>query len=147
MAIYTRRDRLPFETSIHTEHLFPASQLLSEIITFGPQPNKAIVGRNAFAHEAGIHQDGFLKERSTYEIIDPRSVGVPASRLVLGKHSGRHALRDRCEGLGYPLANEELELVYQSFIAFADRKKGVLDEEIVDLVQSSIKRFAPAANA
>jgi len=147
MAIRTRQDRLPFETSIHSEQLFSASQLLSGIITFGPQPNKAIVGRNAFAHEAGIHQDGFLKERSTYEIIDPRSVGVPESRLVLGKHSGRHALRHRCEHLGYPMASEELEAVYQKFIAFADRKKGVLDEEIVDLVQTSVKRFAPAANA
>ena len=80
MAINTRRDRLPFETRIVTEQLFPASQLLTSIITFGPQPNKAIVGENAFAHEAGIHQDGYLKERTTYEIIDPTSVGVPESR-------------------------------------------------------------------
>ena len=100
MIFNTRRDRMPFETKIVTEHLFPASQLLSSIITFGPQPNKAIVGENAFAHEAGIHQDGFLKERTTYEIIEPTSVGVPESRLVLGKHSGRHALAKRCEDLG-----------------------------------------------
>jgi len=147
MAIKTRKDRFPCSTGIVTEQLFPASQLLAEMIAFGPQPNKAIVGRNAFAHEAGIHQDGFLKERTTYEIIDPKTVGVPESRLVLGKHSGRHALRDRCEHLGYPLASDELEIVYQRFIAFADRKKGVLDEEIVNLVSNNIKRFAQAANA
>jgi 2-isopropylmalate synthase len=147
MAIKTRKDRFPFETAIATEQLFPASQLLAGMIAFGPQPNKAIVGRNAFAHEAGIHQDGFLKERTTYEIIDPKTVGVPASRLVLGKHSGRHALRDRSEHLGFPLATEELEIVYQRFIALADRKKGVLDEEITALICSTIKRFARAANA
>ncbi|MCL4853347.1 MAG: 2-isopropylmalate synthase, partial [Bryobacteraceae bacterium] len=101
MAINTRRDRLPYHTGIVTEHLFPASQLLTEMISFGPQPNKAIVGENAFAHEAGIHQDGYLKERSTYEIIDPKSVGVPEGRLVLGTHSGRHALNKRCQELGF----------------------------------------------
>jgi 2-isopropylmalate synthase len=106
MAMNTRRDRLPYETKIVTEHLFPASQLLTSIITFGPQPNKAIVGENAFAHEAGIHQDGFLKERTTYEIIDPHSVGVPESKLILGKHSGRHALTKRCEDLGFDLNRE-----------------------------------------
>ena len=103
MAMNTRRDRLPFETRIVTEQLFPASQMLTSIITFGPQPNKAIVGENAFAHEAGIHQDGYLKERTTYEIIEPQTVGVPETRLVLGKHSGRHALAKRCDDLGIPL--------------------------------------------
>src|SRR5690349_24743135 len=83
--------------------------MLSSIITFGPQPNKAIVGRNAFAHEAGIHQDGYLKEKSTYEIIDPRSVGVPEGKLVLGKHSGRHALLKRCQDLGFNMKREELD--------------------------------------
>jgi 2-isopropylmalate synthase len=146
MAIKTRKDRFPFEVGLVTEQLFPASQLLAEVITFGPQPNKAIVGRNAFAHEAGIHQDGFLKERTTYEIIDPKTVGVPASRLVLGKHSGRHALRDRCEHLGYPLTGEELEIVYQRFVEFADRKKGVLDEEVVELIRRAIQRYSRAAN-
>ena len=92
MILNVRPDLFPYHTGIRTEELFPASQLLTSLITFGPQPNKAIVGRNAFAHEAGIHQDGFLKERTTYEIIDPTTVGVPESRLVLGKHSGRHAL-------------------------------------------------------
>src|SRR5262249_48531201 len=103
MAMRGRKDILPFETAIETPELYPASQLLSQIIGVSPQPNKAIVGKNAFAHEAGIHQDGFLKERTTYEIMDPRSVGVPESRLVLGKHSGRHAIADRCQHLGYPL--------------------------------------------
>jgi len=146
MAIKTRQDRLPYRTNIVSEHLYPASQLLSQLITFGPQPNKAIVGRNAFAHEAGIHQDGFLKERTTYEIIDPRTVGVPASSLVLGKHSGRHALGDRCEHLGYPITRDELDLVYRHFIAFADRKKGVLDEEIVDIICRAVQRYSRAVN-
>src|SRR5262245_43486847 len=134
MALKTRSDRYPFPTGIHTEHLYSASQLLSSIITFGPQPNKAIVGRNAFAHEAGIHQDGYLKEKSTYEIIDPQSVGVPAGKLVLGKHSGRHALNQRCQQLGYALSKEELDQVYRAFTALADRKKGVLDEEISEII-------------
>jgi len=135
MAMKTRRDRLPYETGIRTEHLYPASQLLSSIISFGPQPNKAIVGRNAFAHEAGIHQDGFLKERTTYEIIEPKSVGVPESRLVLGKHSGRHALHARCQELGLSLDRPQLDTLYLQFSALADRKKGILDEEIVALAQ------------
>ncbi len=146
MAMRVRSDILPYQTGIVTEQLFPASELLTELITFGPQPNKAIVGRNAFAHEAGIHQDGFLKERTTYEIMYPQEVGVPASRLVLGKHSGRHALRDRCEHLGYPLTKEELEEVYRRFTAFADRKKGVLDEEIIAIVRDSVNRYAMAAS-
>src|ERR1700675_2997836 len=130
MAIKTRPDRLPFETRIVTEQLYPASQLLASIITFGPQPNKAIVGENAFAHEAGIHQDGFLKERTTYEIIDPHSVGVPESKLILGKHSGRHALTKRCEDLGFNLNREQLDTVYQRFTTLADRKKGMRNEKI-----------------
>ena len=104
MILKTRSDAYPYHTGIHTEHLFSASELLSSMITFGPQPNKAIVGRNAFAHEAGIHQDGYLKEKTTYEIIDPRSVGVPEGKLVLGKHSGRHALHQRAKDLGLRLS-------------------------------------------
>jgi 2-isopropylmalate synthase len=145
MTIKLRQDRFPFEVGIVTQHLFPASQLLAELITFGPQPNKAIVGRNAFAHEAGIHQDGFLKERSTYEIMHPDMVGVPESRLVLGKHSGRHALNDRCQHLGFELSREHLDEVYQRFNALADRKKGVLDEEIVELIGLVINHGAKAA--
>jgi 2-isopropylmalate synthase len=135
MAINTRRDRYPYETKIVTEHLYPASQLLSSIITFGPQPNKAIVGENAFAHEAGIHQDGFLKERTTYEIMDPHSVGVPESKLILGKHSGRHALAQRCETLGFALTREQLDAVYQRFTTLADRKKGMRNDEISTLAR------------
>jgi 2-isopropylmalate synthase len=135
MAINTRRDRLPFETRIVTEQLYPASQLLASLITFGPQPNKALVGENAFAHEAGIHQDGFLKERTTYEIIEPKSVGVPETRLVLGKHSGRHALAKRLDDLGIPLRREELDVVYQRFTALADRKKGLRNDEIAALAR------------
>ena len=130
MAMKTRNDRLPFHTGIQTEHLYPASQLLTSLISFGPQPNKAIVGANAFAHEAGIHQDGYLKNRNTYEIIDPKTVGVPETKLVLGKHSGRHALMDRLNDLGFKLTKEELDAVYQRFTAAADRKKGLMNEEI-----------------
>lgn len=145
MAMKTRNDRLPYQTGIHTEQLYPASQLLSSIITFGPQPNKAIVGKNAFAHEAGIHQDGYLKERSTYEIFDPKTVGVPEGRLVLGKHSGRHALKSRCTDLGFELNKEELDAVYQCFITLADRKKGLMDEEIAELVRNELGRAAHSA--
>lgn len=144
MAFKTRQDRLPYDTGIVTEHLYPASQLLTDMITFGPQPNKAIVGSNAFAHEAGIHQDGFLKERTTYEIMDPRSVGVPDSKLVLGKHSGRHALNERCIALGHRLSKQELELVYQHFCIIADTKKGVTNDEIAHLIEH---RHALAARA
>ncbi len=137
MAMKVRKDRLPFSTGIVTPQLFPASQLLSSIIGVSPQPNKAIVGQNAFAHEAGIHQDGFLKERTTYEIMEPLSVGVPESRLVLGKHSGRHALADRCAHLGFPLNTAQIDVVYKNFIALADNKKGLTDAEIADLARQA----------
>jgi 2-isopropylmalate synthase len=136
MILKVRADQYPFRTGVHTEHLYSASELLASLITFGPQPNKAIVGRNAFAHEAGIHQDGYLKYRATYEIMDPKTVGVPASRLVLGKHSGRHALRQRAQTLGYELTDEELDALYLRFSAAAGRrKKGFMDEEIQDLIE------------
>jgi 2-isopropylmalate synthase len=135
MAMTVRKDALPFTTGINTPQLFASSRMLSEIIAVDPQPNKAIVGKNAFAHEAGIHQDGFLKERTTYEIMDPRSVGVPASRLVLGKHSGRHALADRCKELGFTLTPDQVESFYRQFIAMCDRKKWVSDEEIAALAR------------
>src|SRR5260221_6637617 len=147
MVMKTRNDLYPYTTGIHTEHLFAASEMLSSIITFGPQPNKAIVGRNAFAHEAGIHQDGYLKEKSTYEIIDPKSVGVPEGRLVLGKHSGRHALHQRCQDLGFSLSKDELDVVYRDFTALADhRKKGLMDQEIVALIQQGSKAMQVAAD-
>src|SRR3984893_3526941 len=147
MAMKTRNDRFPFHTGIHTEHLYAASQLLSSIITFGPQPNKAIVGRNAFAHEAGIHQDGYLKEKSTYEIIDPQSVGVPEGRLVLGKHSGRHALNQRCQDLGFSLSKEELDNLYLRFTTLADSKKGLMDEQIIALIGGAQTKQVKQATA
>jgi 2-isopropylmalate synthase len=138
MAVKTRHSYYPFETGIHTEKLYPASQLLSSIISFGVQPNKAIVGENAFAHEAGIHQDGYLKEKSTYEIIDPKSVGVPEGRLVLGKHSGRHALTSRIADLGFTLTKDEVDVVYERFTTLADTKKGVRNDEILVIIQDTI---------
>src|ERR1700733_909759 len=138
MIMKTRQDYYPFQTGIQTKKLYAASQALAQTITFGPQPNKAIVGENAFAHEAGIHQDGYLKEKSTYEIIDPQSVGVPESKRVLGKHSGRHALHERAKEMGYDLNKEQLDWLYHSFTAVADhRKKGLMDEEIVSLIKES----------
>ena len=131
-----RPDRAPFHTNIRAEKIYEASQALANIISFGPQPNKAIVGRNAFAHEAGIHQDGYLKHRSTYEIMEPESVGVPASRLVLGKHSGRHALHQRLIDLGFgDLGKEDTGRLYEAFTTMADARKGVLDEDIVELAE------------
>jgi 2-isopropylmalate synthase len=135
VALKVRADRLPYHTAIVTEQLYPASQMLSSIITFGPQPNKAVVGANAFAHEAGIHQDGYLKEPTTYEIIEPKLVGVPESKLVLGKHSGRHALKQRCQTLGFDLSKEQLDDVYKRFTSLADRKKGLMNPEIEVIVK------------
>ena len=136
VIMQVRPDRVPFHTNIDCSRLYDASQTLNECITFGPQPNKAIVGRNAFAHEAGIHQDGYLKHRTTYEIMTPASVGVPASKLVLGKHSGRHALRQRIVDLGYgDLDKADTIKVYKAFTALADTRKGLLDEDIVELLE------------
>jgi 2-isopropylmalate synthase len=143
-AMKVRPDRLPFETKIHSEKLFPTSQLLTQFISFGPQPNKAIVGENAFAHEAGIHQDGYLKNPATYEIVSPASVGVPESRLVLGKHSGRHALKDRAHTLGHELTREELDEVYTKFTHLADNKKGLRNDEILALIKSVKAQSVPA---
>jgi 2-isopropylmalate synthase len=145
MAFKTRHDKLPFETKIVTEHIYSASQLLAQTITFGPQPNKAIVGDNAFSHEAGIHQDGYLKERTTYEIIEPHTVGVPETKLVLGKHSGRHALHKRATDLGFHLDKVELDTLYHRFTALADRKKGLRNEEIIALIHQVLGQTAGAA--
>lgn len=134
MALRVRHDLVPFGTAIRTELLYPTSQLLSGIIGITVQPNKAIVGRNAFAHEAGIHQDGVLKLALTYEIMTPQSVGVPTNRLVLGKHSGRHALQRRYQELGYRLDPAQLAEIYRRFTDLADRKKIILDEDLVRLL-------------
>jgi 2-isopropylmalate synthase len=147
MILKTRADIFPYHTGVNPEHLFSASTLLSSLITFGPQPNKAIVGANAFAHEAGIHQDGYLKEKSTYEIIDPKSVGVPEGRLVLGKHSGRHALAQRASDLGFELNKTEIDDLYHRFNTVADhRKKGLMDHEIAALIRAGQKSDAVAAD-
>jgi len=144
MAIRVRRDRYPFETGIAGEHLFAASQLLSEITGVPVQPNKAVTGRNAFAHEAGIHQDGILKNPLTYEIMTPQSVGVPDSKLVLGKHSGRHALAIRCEQLGYQFDRRALDDIYRRFVRLADKIKHVEDHHLLELIRDTHK---PAASA
>jgi 2-isopropylmalate synthase len=147
MILKTRADSYPYHTGIRTEHLYSASRLLSSIITFGPQPNKAIVGANAFAHEAGIHQDGYLKEKTTYEIIDPRIVGIPEGKLVLGKHSGRHALQQRARDLGYQLDRDQLDALYHRFTAVADqRKKGLMDKEIESLIRDGQPATMAAAD-
>ena len=134
MALDVRRDCLPYETSVRTEELFPSSQLLTELTGVAVQPNKAVVGRNAFAHEAGIHQDGMLKNPLTYEIMTPQSVGVPATNLVLGKHSGRHALGKRCQQLGYEFSRRDLDAIYRRFVALADHVKTVEDRHLRQLI-------------
>ncbi len=136
MAMRVRRDRYPFETGVTSEQLYASSQVLADITRVPVQPNKAITGRNAFAHEAGIHQDGMLKNPLTYEIMTPQSVGVPDSRLVLGKHSGRHALALRCEQLGHQFERRELDEIYRSFVVLADRIKKVQDSHLLELIQN-----------
>ena len=134
MALVVRRDTLPFSTGVRTDQLYPSSRLLTAITGIQPQPNKAIVGKNAFAHEAGIHQAGMIRHHTTYEIMRPESVGVPESRLVLGKHSGRHAVAKRCGDLGFVLDTAELQRVYRQMIDVADRNKYVLDEDLIAIV-------------
>ena len=129
-----RHDRYQVTNNIVLEQLYPVSQLLGEIISFRPAPNKAIVGENAFAHEAGIHQHGMLANPLTYEIMTPASVGQPAHKFVLGKHSGRSAMRSRLAELGYVLAVEELEAAYAAFTELADRKKAIYDQDLLNLV-------------
>ena len=137
MAMRVRQERYPYVTGVVSEQLFPASQLLTEITQVPVQPNKAVIGRNAFAHEAGIHQDGMLKNPLTYEIMTPQSVGVPDSRLVLGKHSGRHALGLHCEKLGYLFDRRELDEVYRRFVVLADRIKNVEDHHLLQLIRDT----------
>ena len=134
MATRVRPDRLPYETSVDTTALFRVSQLLSSLTRESVQANKAIVGRNAFAHEAGIHQDGVIKDRRTYEIMRPEDVGVE-STLVLGKHSGRHAVKQRCAQLGHELTRFQLDRVYREIISLADRQKSVGDGEVSVIIE------------
>ena len=130
MAMSVRPDRLPFRNGIDTRQLYPSSQFLTRLTGESVQSNKAIVGRNAFAHEAGIHQDGMLKDRRTYEIMRPEDVGVPGATLVLGKHSGRHAVARRCEQLGLALSRKQIDRVYLAMVARADKVKTVGDEDL-----------------
>ena len=134
MATRVRSDLLPFDSGIDTREIFATSQLLTALTGESVQANKAIVGRNAFAHEAGIHQDGMLKDRRTYEIMRPEEVGVPETTLVLGKHSGRHAVQRRCEQIGVTLTRHELDQVYRGVITLADREKVVSDADLRQIV-------------
>ncbi|MEO7271826.1 MAG: 2-isopropylmalate synthase [Vicinamibacterales bacterium] len=135
MATRVRADLLPFETRIESREIYPTSQLLTALTGESVQANKAIVGRNAFAHEAGIHQDGMLKDRRTYEIMRPEEVGVPQATLVLGKHSGRHAVQRRCEQLGTAVDRHELDRVYKAVIELADQEKVVSDNDLAAIIQ------------
>ena len=139
MALRTRADHYKIGTRIDTTRIFPASRMVSTLTGLTVQRNKAIVGENAFAHEAGIHQDGILKKRETYEIMDPVTIGIPKSALVLGKHSGRHAFRDRVTQLGYTLSDEQVESAFFKFKALADKKKEVFDEDIEALIDDQLE--------
>lgn len=141
MAIRTRSDLLRFHTRIIPKHLFTTSRLISKITGMVVQPNKAVVGANAFAHQSGIHQDGILKEKSTYEIMTPDSVGIPKTSLVLGKLSGRHAFRERLKDLGYHLSEADLELAFKQFKQLADKKRDIYDEDIESIVVEEILRM------
>ena len=143
MALVVRADKMPFEHNIETTQIYATSQLLSSIISFGVQPNKAIVGRNAFAHEAGIHQHGVLSNPLCYEIMTPQSVGVPSNNIVLGKHSGRHALVARYNELGFELSAAEIGEVYRKFTALADKKKNIYDQDLLAILPAQ----APALMA
>jgi 2-isopropylmalate synthase len=142
MALHVRTDAMPYEVGIQTEHLYPTSRMLSEITHVHVQPNKAIVGRNAFAHEAGIHQDGVIKNPLTYEIMTPKSVGVPENKLVLGKHSGRHALGLRCAELGFAFERRDLDKIYKRFVALADQIKVVEDRHLLAIIREEFPATA-----
>ena len=133
-TLHVRGDRYPMENRLSLSKMYGVSQLLAKMISFAPSPNKAVVGDNAFAHEAGIHQHGVLSNPLTYEIMTPAAFGIPANRLVLGKHSGRHALRSRLIELGYNLSAADLDVAYRAFTELADRKKAIYDQDLINLV-------------
>ena len=140
MAIHTRPDFFEqVTTNINTREIFRTSQLVSQLTGFVIQPNKAIVGRNAFAHESGIHVDGMLKKRETYEIMTPEIIGLDGSKIVLGRHSGRHGFTDRCKQLGFTLSKEELEAAYSKFLEIADKKKEIFDEDIAAIISDEVR--------
>jgi 2-isopropylmalate synthase len=138
-ALYVRGDHFSVTSGIQLNQIYPASQVLGQIITFHPSPNKAIVGDNAFAHESGIHQHGMLANPLCYEIMTPGLVGVAKTHLVLGKHSGRAALRNRLEQLGFTLSRDELQHTYYRFVALADRKKNIYDQDLIGLLPDQIR--------
>jgi len=140
MIMRTRKDSLNLDTGVVSEMIYPSSRLLTMITGVAVQPNKAIVGANAFAHESGIHQDGLLKEKITYEIMTPQSIGMTKSTLVMGKHSGRHAFRDRLKELGYDLSEKDLNQAFKHFKELADKKKEIYDEDIEALVAEVVLR-------
>ncbi|MBA7664538.1 2-isopropylmalate synthase [subsurface metagenome] len=142
MAIHTRADffeKCAAKTNINTKEIHRTSQLVSRLTGFVIQPNKAVVGANAFAHEAGVHVDGILKERTTYEIMTPESIGLGSSRMVLGRHTGRHGFVDRCKQLGFKLTEAEVEQAYQRFLEIADKKKEVFDEDVAAIINDEIR--------
>ena len=141
MSIHTRKSILNLDSKINTKEIYPTSRLVSMITGIVVQPNKAIVGANAFAHEAGIHQDGVLKNKMTYEIMEPEMIGLSSNRLVLGKHSGRHAFRDKLNDLGYDLTKEEVDKLFNKMKDLADKRKELLDEDIEALVAEEILRI------
>jgi len=140
MALRTRHDIFHADTKIHTEEIMRSSRLITKITGISVQPNKAIVGANAFAHESGIHQDGLLKEKSTYEIIRPETIGLYSAKLVLGKHSGRHAFKTRLKELGYVIDDEELNKIFEKFKRLADQKKDIYDEDIEALISENVTK-------
>ncbi len=141
MAIHTRHDFFEgnVTTNIKTQEIFRTSQLVSQLTGFVIQPNKAIVGKNAFAHESGIHVDGILKHRETYEIMTPEMIGLSGSRMVLGRHSGRHGFIDRCRQLGYNLSEAEIQTAYEKFLEIADKKKEIFDEDIAAIINDEVR--------
>jgi len=138
MAVRTRQDIFSCDSTLDTTQIVPCSRLVSGITGFPVQPNKAIVGANAFAHESGVHQDGMLKERSTYEIMRPQDVGIEATELVLGKHSGRHAFKNHLQEMGLTLSEEELERAYGRFITLADKKKQIYDDDLLMIAREEM---------
>ena len=143
MTLRTRKDLFGIETGINTQEIFPSSAMVTNLTGMIVQPNKAIVGRNAFAHEAGIHQDGVIKEKLTYEIMRPEDVGIKESKLVMGKHSGRHALREKYRELGFELSNAELEKAYILLKKVADKKKEIFDEDLIVTVRDALRISPP----
>ncbi len=144
MALHTRKDMFNLETRVKTQEIYPSSSLLSNLTGLIVQANKAIVGRNAFAHEAGIHQDGVIKEKSTYEIMTPETVGIKESKLVMGKHSGRHALKLKYKELGFDMSHAEIEKAYVLFKKLADKNKEVYDDDLIVIVRDALRIFPEA---